>query len=294
MRRIRDPQLNKIYPDPEGPGHLTKGAYEKRKEKVDSDHQTLHNQWEVQSGMPQQFDVGRLRSPMWQIYRDYFNKQIKQKKRPDTARNKYKKPLKADWESKWEHPDKHGKTTKEMLKMDTTEQEARKLTNNQGKNWLSDEIVEDILNKISVDLKHKRKNDGNAENILLVPSSFWQAVADADEDPEFKRLAGFKFWKGKRPQDYSKVLFPFIDFGHWVLVVMNFESAEGELEMYDSRNQIVPTQAYHGIRESIEAFLKVANGADGKLCKKFTVKAVPHKVIHIIVDYTLLPSQEPL
>jgi hypothetical protein len=65
--------------------------------------------------------------------------------------------LKADWESKWEHPDAHDLTTKEMLNMTAGANDAEEVATDQ---WLSNEVVDDILRKTFVDLKHKSKNDG--------------------------------------------------------------------------------------------------------------------------------------
>jgi hypothetical protein len=81
---------------------------------------------------------------------------------------------------------------------------------------------------------------------------------------------------------------------------MNFESADGELEMYDSRNHIDPANPYRVIRECIESFLKVANGNDRKLCKKFTVKDVPRQSdsyncgLYVIAFTRAIMKHEPL
>jgi hypothetical protein len=139
--------------------------------------------------------------------------------------------------------------------------------------WLSNEVVDDILRKTFVDLKYKSKNDGNAENILLVPSTFWQAIGKVDiSEDELKRFARYKFWKGKRPQDYSKVLLPFVDKGHWILAVLNFQ--KDQLEIYDSKFK--GEKYYWSIRRAFTNFLKVANGPGGKVCDTFFLdKDVP-------------------
>jgi hypothetical protein len=80
--RSRDPQLNETYPAGDGSGHLTEKAYDSRKQAILDQHTKAHEKWAAQDGMPQHFDVGRLRSPMWQYYRKFFNKQLKEKKRP--------------------------------------------------------------------------------------------------------------------------------------------------------------------------------------------------------------------
>jgi hypothetical protein len=271
--RARESQLDKTYPEPPGPGHLTIKAYDSRKQAMSDQHQAFHDNWAAQGGMPHHFDVGRLSSPMWQVYRNFFNKQHKEKKRPERAgKKRYRKPLKADWESKWEHPDKHGQTTKEMLNMTTEQRDIDEVTNNE---WISNQVVDDVLKKDFVDLKHKSKNDGNAENIMVIPSTFWQAIGRLNVDPaELKRYAKYKFWKGQAPQDYSKVLIPFVDAGHWVLAVMNFE--KDRLEIYDSKFKA--ESYYWSIRRSFKNFLKVANGDSGKLCDTFFLDTkVPHQ-----------------
>jgi hypothetical protein len=164
MRRIRDPQLNKIYPDPEGAGHLTKGAYRQRKEKVDSDHETLHNNWQNQNGMPQQFDVGRLKSPMWQKDRDMFKPFIKEGSRTkiyttdhgNTIVKKKDKKYKTTWESKYEHPveSSYKVSTAKFLNMEVDPQDVDELP---GDIWVSLYNLDDILKRDFENLKHKTK-----------------------------------------------------------------------------------------------------------------------------------------
>jgi hypothetical protein len=103
------------------------------------------------------------------------------------------------------------------------------------------------------------------ENILLLPSHTWQAIEVGDREKAMR----IKRRKGKRPQDYSRVILPLVtgagSSAHWILVVMNFKA--DRLEVYDSFHHDYPK-----VVEKIQAFLE----SDGKkLSNVFYSKAVP-------------------
>jgi hypothetical protein len=112
---------------------------------------------------------------MWQVHRQQFRQSIKagQRGRLGTVKKRDRKALKTRWESKWEHPDQHAKTTQKFLHMDLADEELKTLD---GHQWLSNFILNAILKRDFGKLKHKTKHGSNPNNISVIPSTVYERI----------------------------------------------------------------------------------------------------------------------
>jgi hypothetical protein len=155
--------------------------------------------------MKQVFDVGRLSSPMWWLYRQRFKEKAHQNQ-------------KVPWTSKWQDPEPFKLPIKDFMNLPYSDLSMRETMlsdpNYPGiiaSDGQTDDIVDSQLKYDLAKLKHSPKYTGKTlPKVLLIPSEFSMKLLGPHQNEAQAHAIFNKALKGRNIHDFDSIVIPFV------------------------------------------------------------------------------------